>query len=100
MEIAFLIVLPRIVLFLVSLFPDRATTVFIRSDDSSTPVQLQSQLQAVAVKVFLGRFYTLCSLYLPPDVAIIRPHLDALVHDLSSPFLILRDFNGRHHLCH
>ena len=57
-------------------------------------MQLQSQLQAVAVKVFLRKLYTLCSLDLPT----ISPNLDALVHDLSSPFLILRNFNGRHSL--
>ena len=60
-------------------------------------MQYQSPLQAVAVNVFLGTFYNLCSLYLP-GVPITRPHLDALVHDLSPPFLILGDFNGRHSL--
>ena len=61
-------------------------------------MQLQYPLQAIAVKVFLGWFYTLCSLYLPPGVPIIRPHLNALVQDLSPPFLILGYFNGRHPL--
>ena len=61
-------------------------------------MQLQSPLQAGALKVFLGKFYTLCSLYLPPGDPITRPHLDTLVHDLSSPFLILGDFNVHHPL--
>ena len=66
MEIAFLLVLPGIIVFLVVPIPGQGhhgeTTVLIRSDIPSTPVQLQSPLQAVAVKVFLGRFYILCSL--------------------------------------
>ena len=39
--------------------------VFVREDIPFLPVQLNSPLQAVAVKVFLDRWYTLCSLYLP-----------------------------------
>ena len=74
------------------------TAVLIRSDIPFTPVQLQSPLQALAVKVFLGRYYTLCSLYLPSGDPINSPHLDALVHGLSLTFLILGDFNGRHPL--
>ena len=41
------------------------TAIFVRSDVPFVPQQLHTPLQAVAVKVFLGRFYTLCSLYLP-----------------------------------
>ena len=74
------------------------TAVLIRSDVPFTQEQLQSNLQAVAATVFLGRFYTLCSLYLPSGDPINRPHLDALVHGLSLTFLILGDFNGRHSL--
>ena len=43
-------------------------------------------------------FLVSLSLVSPPSVPIIRPHLDVLVHDLSPPFLILGDFNGRHPL--
>ena len=58
------------------------TAVLIRSDVPFTPELLQSPLQAVAAKVFLRRFYTLCSLYLPSGDPITRPHLDDLVHGL------------------
>ena len=70
----------------------------IRSDVPFLPVQLHSPLQAVAAKVFLDRFYTVCSIYLPPGAPVHRLDLDILVHDLSSPFLLLGDFNGRHPL--
>ena len=42
------------------------TAIFVRSDVPFVSQQLHTPLQAVAVKVFLGRFYTLCSLYFPP----------------------------------
>ena len=74
------------------------TCIFIRNDIPCIPVSLNSQLQAVAVKVFLGRFYTLCSLYLSPGVSVFRADLVTLMQDLSSPLLLLGDLNGRHPL--
>jgi len=74
------------------------TAIFVRSDVPSVPLQLHSPLQAVSVKFFLGRFYTLCSLYLPPGEPVDRYNLNALVRQLPSPFLLLGDFNGRHPL--
>ena len=74
------------------------TAIFVRTDVPSVPLQLQSPIQAVAAKVFLDRFYTICSIYLPPGAPVERLDLDALAHDLPSPFLLLGDFNGRHPL--
>ena len=65
------------------------TAIFVRSDIPFVSQQLHSSLQAVVVKVFLGRFYTLCSLYLPPGVPVVRPDLDDLARFLPSPFLLL-----------
>ena len=74
------------------------TAIFIRADIPFVPFQLRSQLQVVAVRVFLNRFYTICNIYLPPRVPVERLDLDVLVDDLPSPFLLLGDFNGRHPL--
>ena len=74
------------------------TTIFICSDVPLVPQQLDILLQAVAVKVFLGRFYTLYSFYLPPSIPVVRPNLDSLAHVLPSPFLLLGDYNSCHPL--
>lgn len=74
------------------------TAIFVRYDISFVPLQLHSPLQAVAVRVFLNRFYTLCSLYLPPGVPVNRSDLEVLTSELPSPLLLLGDFNGRHPL--
>ena len=74
------------------------TAIFIRNDIPFHPVHLHSPLQAVAVKVFLGKFFSLCSMYLPPGAAVARPDLNALARGLPSPYLLLGDFNGRHPL--
>ena len=74
------------------------TAIFVRTDIPFIPVPLQSPLQAVAVKVYLGKFYSLCSLYLPPGAPVARQDLDGLAQALPSPFLLLGDYNGRHPL--
>lgn len=63
------------------------------------PLQCNLPLQAVAVQIFLGHLYTLCSLYLPPGATVDKRDLVNLVSNISSPFLLLWDFDGRHHLC-
>ena len=74
------------------------TGIFVRSDVLFVPQQLHTPLQAVASKVFLGRFYTLCSFYLPPGVPVVRSDLDGLARVLPSSFLLGGDYNGRHPL--
>ncbi|KAK3892352.1 hypothetical protein Pcinc_003805 [Petrolisthes cinctipes] len=63
-----------------------------------TGLELDTRLQAVAVKVFMDRPYIMCSKYLPPSVTVQRGDLNRLVRDVPSPFILLGDFNGRHPL--
>ena len=65
------------------------TAIYVTSDIPCVPVHLHSALQAVTVKGFLDRLYSVCSIYLPPAAPVERLDLDALVHDLASPFLLL-----------
>ncbi len=88
--------------FFSTLFPGQAhhsgTAIFVRNDIPFIHLQIHSLLQIVAVKVFINRFYTLCSLYLPPSVPIERNELDILLNALPSSLLLLGDFNGRYPL--
>jgi ribonuclease HI len=66
---------------------------------NSTPhsrIDLQTDLQAVAVRVQLERTYTICNIYLPPRDNILRAQLEDLINQLPQPYLILGDFNARH----
>ena len=64
----------------------------------SVPVQhipLRSPLQAVAVRLHLmRRELTLCSIYLPPGLALPSLELRRLMLELPSPVLLLGDFNA------
>ncbi|GBM31747.1 hypothetical protein AVEN_45660-1, partial [Araneus ventricosus] len=60
----------------------------------STPLTLQTSLQAVAVQVHAQTLVTVCSVYLPPHDVISQQDLDTLVDQLPTPFILLGDFNG------
>ena len=70
----------------------------IRRDIPHTQVPLQTDLQVVAVQIFLKKKYTVCSLYLPPTRTDhgLTEKLEDLLNQLPKPFLVLGDFNGRH----
>ena len=53
-----------------------------------------TSLQAVAISVSLDKEITICSVYIPPNFQLQSQHLDFLLEQLSSPYLLLGDFNG------
>ena len=66
-------------------------------------IDLNTNLQAVAVRVTINKPVTLCSLYLPPDERPTYQELTSLVEQLPAPYILLGDFNahstvwGSHH---
>ena len=73
-------------------------------------IPLNSQLQACAVRIHMGRKITLCSLYLEPslenslqDVSgnprpLLLSDLQELIDQLPAPFILMGDFNAKHNL--
>ena len=57
-------------------------------------VNLNTPLQAVAVRVTLHKTITVCSVYLPPNVSIEYEDLQNLIKQLPEPFILLGDLNG------
>lgn len=66
----------------------------ISHDYPCSPVHLQTDLQAVAVKIHIRSVITVCSLYLPPSSNIRQTTLNNLISQLPKPFFILGDMNG------
>ena len=77
--------------------PHGGVAVMVRQDVPCRPIILRTTLQVRAVRVGLKRPYTIASVYIPPDNLDIR-ELEDLLQQLPLPFLLLGDFNGRHHL--
>ena len=69
-------------------------SVVIRNDIPQAEVTIVSPLQAKAVQISTPRKLTICTLYLSPSLRVDARHLDDLIDQLPSPFLILGDFNA------
>ena len=57
-------------------------------------IQLDTNIQAVAVKVTLHKTIHVCSIYLPPGDCFNIAELEHLVAQLPKPFIIMGDFNS------
>ncbi|GBO17314.1 hypothetical protein AVEN_159168-1, partial [Araneus ventricosus] len=64
------------------------------SDIPSIPLTLNTELQAVAIRLHMHSLVTVCSLYLPPNERINQSDLNNLILQLPPPFVILGDLNG------
>ena len=70
------------------------SSIFVHSSCPQREIKLKTELQAVAVSVTLEKEITLCSVYIPPSFALRSQHLNSLLQQLPSPFMLLGDFNG------
>ncbi|GBN51919.1 putative RNA-directed DNA polymerase from transposon X-element [Araneus ventricosus] len=66
----------------------------VANDIPSTCLNLNTNLQADAVRMHIKSLITICSLYLPPHQTIHQTELNNLISQLPSPFLILGDLNS------
>ena len=72
--------------------------ILIRKSLQHSPVQLNTRLQAVAVKAYTGKAVTICSLYLPPSENFSENDILNLLNQLPQPYLVLGDFNAHNPL--
>ena len=70
------------------------SSILVHSSCPQREINLKTDLQAVAVSVTLEKEITLCSIYIPPSFALRPNHLNSLLQQLPSPFMLLGDFNG------
>ena len=74
--------------------PSGGASIFVKSSFPQRKIDLQTELQATAVSVTLDREITICSVYIPPSFSLNSQHLDNLLQQLPSPYVLLGDFNG------
>ena len=74
--------------------PSGGSSIFVKSSCPQRKINLNTELQAIAVSVTLDREITICSVYIPPSYSLKIDHLDSLLKQLPSPYLLLGDFNG------
>ena len=60
------------------------------------PLRLSGNIEAVAARVWSGQYYSVCSMYLSPNLPIRGRDIEDLISQLHDPLLILGDMNARH----
>ena len=73
---------------------ERGSSLLIHKKIHYDLIPLNTNLQAVAAKVYWGKQYTVCSVYLP-HIDVTKQEIQDLIDQLPTPFLILGDFNAR-----
>ena len=75
-------------------------SILVNENVTQSVVTLNTNLQAVAVKVTAHKTITLCSVYLPPHNHFnFNPKdLQDVIDQLPSPFILMGDFSGHHTL--
>ena len=79
--------------------PSGGSSILVHSSYPQREIKLSTDLQAVAVSVSLEKEITICSLYIPPNFTLHSQHLNSLLEQLPSPYLLVGDFNGHNMLC-
>ena len=77
---------------------NRGVAVLLHRVMPYTLLNMNTTLEAVAIKIHLKRCYTVRSLCMSLNLIISKEDLLNLFNQLPSPFLILGDFNGKHPL--
>ena len=75
-------------------FSKRGVSLFIHNSVLYKPIDLQTDLEAVAARVSLEKAVTVCSLYLSPSTVVSKHQLEALIAQLPEPMILLGDLNG------
>ena len=63
-------------------------SIFVKKGIPHEVLELDTELQAVAVKVSLHKTITVCNVYIPPRFNVAQSDIDNLVNQLPAPFYL------------
>ena len=76
------------------------TAILVRNDVPFKDLNFRSEIRFTAVQIFCRKWFTVCSVYLPPNTPFDVVCHNDFINRLTEPYIILGDFNGRHTLWH
>ena len=76
--------------------PGNGLVTIIRQTAPYYRLNLNTPLQALAIRIKLHKQCTVCNIYISPNEVIPPDSLAQLINQLTHPFLLLSDFNGKH----
>ena len=74
--------------------PSGGSSILVHSSCPQREIKRVTNLQAVAVSVTLDKDIIIYSVYVPPNFHLVAEHLDTLLKQLPSPYILVGDFNG------
>ena len=74
--------------------PCGGVAILVRNNIPHSPININSNLQVVAVRITSNKPFTLCTIYLPPLSTWTAADLQSAVQQLPQPVLLLGDFNA------
>lgn len=74
--------------------PQGGVAIFIHQDIPHQSIPLDSNIQAIAVKIHINRTITLCSIYISRSHNLNEQELNQLLTQLPAPYILLGDFNS------
>ena len=79
---------------------ERGVALLINKEIDFKPIALRisRNVEAIAAKIWLGKYYTVCCMYLSPSLNISEAEINEILIQLPEPFLILGDMNARHYM--
>ena len=74
--------------------PTGGTSIKIKNQIPHAVLPLQTNLQAVALKVSLHQTINICSIYIPPKHKLNKTEIENLMEQLPTPIILMGDFNA------
>lgn len=68
--------------------------IFVHQDVPHMPIDITTEIQAVAVKVNIEQEFTVCNIYSSPSHILTEQALNDLISQLPTPIILLGDLNG------
>jgi hypothetical protein len=78
--------------------PSGGVAILISSSYPHSHIILNTNLQAVAIRLSLHKTISVCSIYLPPNTPLDKAELSDLIDQLPRPAMLLGDFNAHNPL--
>ena len=72
--------------------------IFVKDSFSCEEYKIQTNLQAVAIKIFYPIKFILCNIYLPGSNFVSQNEIENIIQQFDSPFMLVGDFNCHNYI--
>ena len=89
---------PAVVAYAPHVRPSRGVLTLVKTTIPYYQINLNTTLEAIAIRFNIGKEYTICNVYITPTEVVTKLDLQNLINQLPQPYLLIGDFNARNNL--